>query len=300
MIDLVKDFRQSKDWSSYLSTLGWDTLTTKNGVLFYYKSAGLLKVGKVQRPFSLTADALAEIEAFCTEKKIQVLKIEPSDELQADLLTTSGYIQSTFNLAPPATSQIDLTLDEGVLWENLSKSAKYSVNRARREHARVEIFQCPSDDVLKDFYVLAQETSRAKNFHIQSFHDHLNKVAIFQDRSFLTLVYDKDNNLCGGKFYLGYGNRVWYLHGGTSHIGRKNKTGYVLVWESFLYFKRLGYHTLDFEGIMDSRFKSTQHWGGLTDFKEKFGGRDIRYPYPQMKVFNKLLGFISKAFGVSL
>lgn len=300
MTSLSKDIRQSTTWATYLASLGWDTFTSKNNVLLYYKSLGFMKVGKVQRPYTLSTGDIAELEAFCTTQKLQVLKIEPSVQSQLELLGSLGYSSTTFNLAPPSTSQIDLTLSEEVLWENLSKSAKYSINRARRESARVEIFQYPDDNVLKDFYGLAKETSKAKNFHIQSYHDLLNKVAMFQDKSFLSLVYDKDNNLCGGKFYLGFENRVWYLHGGTSFIGRKNKTGYALVWEVFLYFKQLGYQILDFEGIIDPRFDSTKHWGGLTDFKEKFGGQDVHFPLPQVKVFSKPLKLVSKIFKVDL
>lgn len=297
---MARDFRQSDNWSTYLATLGWNTFKTKNNVLLYHKSAGFLRVGKVQRPYSLDSSDVVEIEAFCKEHRIQVLKFELSNDQQADLLVKAGYDQTTFNLTPPSTSQINLTKDESTLWTNLSTSAKYSVNRARRENAYVKIHRCPNEQVLKDFYAVLKETASAKNFPIQGYDDLLNKVVAFQNDSYLAMVYDKDDNLCGGKFHIGFNDRVWYLHGGTSSLGRKNKTGYLLVWESFLYFKQLGYHMLDFEGILDSRFESTKHWGGLTDFKEKFGGNDIHYPYPRVKVFNKLLGFVSRVFGVSL
>jgi lipid II:glycine glycyltransferase (peptidoglycan interpeptide bridge formation enzyme) len=110
----------------------------------------------------------------------------------------------------------------------------------------------------------------------------------------LFLVYDKDKKLMGGKYFLGYNKNIWYMYGGTSNEGRRNKAGYNLVWESFLGLKRSGYDFLDFEGVDDDRFAFTQQWGGFSHFKEKFGGVKVEFPLPRIKYFSSILKHLSK------
>ncbi len=99
---------------------------------------------------------------------------------------------------------------------------------------------------------------------------------------------------------MGVNKTVWYFHGGTSNEARKNKTGYALVWHSILYLKEQGFEVLDLEGVDDSRFSTTNAWGGFSHFKEKFGGDTVQFPYPHIKYYNKLLKLATKIVPLEL
>ena len=132
-----------------------------------------------------------------------------------------------------------------------------------------------------------------------SWNDIKKRVDIFGDRSFLVLCFNKANEIVGGKLFLGYGETVWYIFGGTSSDARKkSKAGYELMWKSILYFKELGFDYLDLEGIYDPRFpKFLNSWGGFSHFKERFGGIKVEFPVPYVKYLNPMLKIISKLYG---
>ena len=67
------------------------------------------------------------------------------------------------------------------------------------------------------------------------------------------------------------------------------------MWEAILHLKDSGYDWLDLEGVDDDRFPAfTRDWGGFSYFKEKFGGKVVRYPMPQIKYLNPVLRILSK------
>jgi len=294
---IVQDIRQSKGWSEYLTFLGWNSVRTFNDINIEIRKVFFGGLVKIQRPKSISKNDLIEITEICKKNRALFIKLEPSLGQDLKILTDYGYVKSASPLLPPTTIFINLTNNEKALWNSVSHSGKYSVNRARREGTNVEFFQNPSEKVLKSFYDIHKQTGNKKGFYIENFEDIKKKVEIFKDESFVINVKDKEGAIMGANFYLGFDKNIWFMHGATSHEGRKSKAGYELVWKSFLYFKGLGYEILDLEGKDDKRFPNfTKGWGGFSHFKEKFGGREIIYPEPHIKYLNPLLS----KFGVGL
>jgi lipid II:glycine glycyltransferase (peptidoglycan interpeptide bridge formation enzyme) len=294
----ITDIRQSPNWEAYLKTLGWHGIRTSKGTLIEYIKSGLGKVAKIQRPFNLEEVELQEIDDICKKENMVFAKLEPSSHQDINLLLKRGYLVNNFPLIPPSTIYLDLTQTEKELLSDISGSAKYSMNRAKREGTKIEFFRNPSEEMLKKFHTIAIETGKKKSFYVQEFNDLKTKAKIFGDEAYLVFVYDRNNNLSSAKFYLGFNKTVWYIHGGTTELGRKNKAGYELMWESIKYFKNLGYTVFDLEGIEDPRFPVyTHNWAGLTHFKEKFGGKTVRFPHPHVKIYNFVLNKLSKIIG---
>ena len=144
-IDQVTDLsvRQSDQWAHYLKSLNWVSRRTKSGV-----NVALLKsifgvLTKIQRPKPLGTKELEEIEHLCKKNKAIFIKIEPGLHQDEKILKDKGYLSSNFPLSPPSTLIIDLEKPEKELWEDLSKSAKYSVRRAQREGNYLEYLKKP-------------------------------------------------------------------------------------------------------------------------------------------------------------
>lgn len=296
-MNYLLDLRQSESWAEYLKTVGWRSVRTSNNTNIEFRKFPLGSLVKIQRPKNLNKKELDEIEKICRENKALFTKIEPSLNQKISILKDNNFFKSNFPLLPPSTIFIDLTKPEKELWDSISRSGKYSINRAQRERAKVEFFQKPNDVKLREFSEIAQSTSKKKRFYFEGLKDLKKKVDIFKDQSYLSLVYNEDGDLSGGNFYLGFKKNVWFLHGGTSEIGRKSKDGYELYWKSFLYLKNKGYQTLDLEGKDDGRFPSfTKNWGGFSHFKEKFGGKPIEYPEPHVKLLHPTLKTLHKFY----
>jgi len=288
------DLRQSDNWADYLRFLGWNVLTTSSGVNFATMQSKFGNVVKVQRPTKLLEEDLEEIEEIALDLKAALIKVEPSLGQDLGVLRNGGYVRNKSPLCPSATIFIDLTKSEDVLEKALSRSCRYSIRRARREGVGVEFYRKPSGEVLEKFYELHKSTGKQKSFYIQSFKDISKKVEVFGDNAILGVV-SSDGGATGANLYLGFGEGVWYIHGGTTPEGRKNKNGYELYWQSILYLKSLGFKWLDLEGVDDKRFPNfTRNWGGLSHFKEKFGGVRVEFPPPYVKLLNPWLKRISK------
>lgn len=297
----VSDIRQSKEWAECLAMYGWKSFRTSKNINIEVLKLGIGGFVKIQKPPALDQQDLVEIERICLENKALFVKIEPGLDQGMGLLKENTYVPSIFILTPTKTIRINLEKDEKQLWNDISHSGKYSINRAKREGCQVKFFENPSNEKLKEFYEVHKETGKKKDFEVRSFLDLKKRTEAFGNNSHLVMVYDKNNVLCGGKFYLGFNKNVWYVYGGTSGKGRKNKTGYLLLWESILHLRKLGYELLDLDGIYDSRFPRFLHaWGGFSHFKEKFGGDVIEFPVPHVKYFNPFLKTISKLSGVNI
>lgn len=288
------DLRQSAEWAKFLSSIGWTCQETALGSKLYMQLHAPLKVAKVQKSPFLTKQDVDEIEEICKKHNVLFLKIEPVNDQIVPYLVEQGFLPSQAYLTPPATLQIDLKKSQEELWKDLSHSAKYSIKRAEREKVRVEMKINPSEKDLKTFYDMERETSKKKKFIQQSFDLLLKKNELFGKHSYLSMAYNAQGELCSGKYYLGFNNHIWYFHGGTTEAGRKDKSGYKIVWEDINFFKNQGFESLDFEGIDDSRFPTTSAWGGFSHFKEKFGGIEVRYPFPYVKYYSRFLRLVSK------
>lgn len=291
-IPQIEDLRQSPKWAEYLAWLGWKPVVTSGGINIEILSTCIGRMVKIQRPGPLTKSDLDEIYKICTENKALFIKLEPSYYQDTDLLTEDGYVKSYSPLSPPSTMYIDLTLDQGLLWGNITKGGKYTI---RHSNSETVFYRNPPEDVLKQLHALFQETAKKQKFSIQSLDDLKKKAEIFGEECYVALSYDSEKNLTGGKFFLAYKENVWYLHAGTNELGRKSDAGHKMMWDSFLYFKNLGYTILDLDGIDDPRFPVfTKRWGGFSFFKEKFGGIVVRFPYSYVKYIHPFFRFMGR------
>lgn len=289
------DVRQSPQWSKFLETLGWKSFRTSRGINIQIRKSVFGALVKLQKPNPFNKSDLNEIENICREQKAMFIKIEPYLGQDIDLLTDAGFEISWFPMTPTATYFINLEKSEEELWNNISHSGKYSIHRAQREGAEVKIFRKPDLAIMEKFYKILRYTGRLQKIYVPPIKQIMNQARSFGDNGVLLMVYDKDGRLCGAKWHLIYGNNVLYISGGTSEFGRRDKSGYELVWKSILYFKSLGLKSFDFEGKDDKRFPSfTGRWGGFTHFKEKFGGEAVEFPYPHIKYLSTAMKFMHR------
>lgn len=293
---ISNDIRQSNEWGENMKMYGWDFVRTPGGINVGFLHSKIGSFVKIQRPRLLNEKDLEEIEDLCKKNRAFFIKIETSYGQNIEVLTKNAYVASANIMSPASTIYMDLELPEKNLWENISKGARYSIKRAQREGTSTKFYVHPDETVLKQFYELYKQTGIKKRYGIKSFDDIVKRTRTFGDRSYLVCVYDKEGELVGAKYYLGYKENVWYVFGGTSDKGRiKNKAGYELMWQSILYLKNEGYKILDLDGIFDERFPTyLDWWGGFSHFKERFGGQVVKFPVPYVKYLHPLMKLMSK------
>jgi lipid II:glycine glycyltransferase (peptidoglycan interpeptide bridge formation enzyme) len=294
-----ENIRQSPPWQEFMKALGWHIFVTPSKVaVFVFKTPfNVLNFGKIQKPKLLSKESLNEIDDVCVENKCSFVKIEPNFGQDVSVFDGTGFDESGNPLSPATTSIIDLCLSKEELWGNLSKSGKYGVNRAKREKTRVDFYQEPSNEKIDILYKMHHRTAKRNNFHARNVKDLYKRRDTFKKDCHLSLAFDGDGNICGGKMFQVYKGMVLFTYGGTSDLGRRNRSGFMLMWESLLYLKEKGYKFLDLEGMYDKRFpKHYSGWEGFSEFKEKFGVQVVKFPKPRNKFYSKFWETVDKTF----
>jgi len=295
VISKTRDVRQSPQWSNFLETLGWKSFRTSKGINIQIRKSVFGALVKIQKPNPFDKDDLNEIENICQKQKATFIKIEPYFGQDIDLLKDAGFEISWFPMTPTATYFINLEKSEEELWNNISHSGKYSIHRAQREGADVKVFRKPDSEITQKFYEILRYTGKMQGIYVPPLKQIMSQTKAFDNNGVLLMVYNKDGQLCGAKWHLMYGDSALYISGGTSELGRKDRSGYELVWRSLLYFKSLGIKSFDFEGKNDDRFPSfTKRWGGFSHFKEKFGGSAVEFPHPHIKYLSPVIKFLHR------
>lgn len=297
----LQDLKQSPMWGKYLHAMGWTIHVTSRGIQLMLMPTIIGGLVKIQHPTVVTKEDLIEIEKFCRDHKALFIKLEPYVAQDMAIFNNAGFVASRSPQCVPSTMYLDLTLSEAQMWEKISHSGKYSINRSRREGDKVVFYRHPTEEILRPYYEMCVDTGKLKKFYVQPYRELKIRVGIFGEHAVLGIVYDKEGNMASGKFYLGDKDLTLYVTGGTSRVGRSEKGGYLLMWESMLYLKTLGYKILDLEGVSDPRYPIfTKDWGGFTHFKEHFGGEIVRFPTPQIKYLNPFFRFMSRFNGFGL
>lgn len=282
------DLRQSPTWSNYLKSLGWKTHKLSDDTQLFFRSFGIFgKTCKLQRPNKININ---EISNFCTENNVLFIKIEPSKNTNIVKLENYGFKPSKFPLLPPSTALVELKTPLEQLKSNLGSNVRYSIRKAKRDTVKVGFFQQPSEKQLNIFWGILKSSAKQNNISPPSLKKLRSLVKNFENKSYLLLAKNKGGQYTGGNFYVGYKNTVWYLFGGINKLGRKDTSGYELMWESIKKLKSSGYEFLDLGGIQDKRFpKHTKNWVGFSKFKNKFASQKIQFPKPYIKVYCKIL-----------
>lgn len=279
----MSDLRQSKKWISYLKTLGWDAEKIGGFYLLYVRILGF-SFAKVQR-VNISDEELKGILNFCKKIKCIYLVIEPEKDQDIKTLKKFGFSNKQKFFLPTKTLLLDLKKPEYKLFENISRSGKYSIKRAEREEVKINFVTGYEEKVFADLEKVLKESNQRNKIKIYTVEDLKIKAEIFGKEMHVVTAHDQNDILCGAAMFLGCNDKVWYLQGGTTEFGRKTKAGYLMFWKAILELQKLGYRTFDFDGLYDSRFsKETKEWKGFSTFKKKFGGTEIIYPRPYQKI----------------
>lgn len=185
---------------------------------------------------------------------------------------------------------LDLSLNEEELLAQMKPKGRYNINIARKHGINIVKSDCefePGHEADIDiFFELIQKTAERDEFgiHPKSFYKNLLGILGPQKMASLFLAYASDTSGANGgakKPVAGliavyYKDIATYYFGASDHAYRNLMAPYLLQWEAIKDAKMQGYKKYDFLGIAPPG--ADKHpWAGLSEFKKKFGGREISY-----------------------
>jgi lipid II:glycine glycyltransferase (peptidoglycan interpeptide bridge formation enzyme) len=265
------DIRQSKNYASYLTFLGWKVEKIE-GINYFVKTLPLIgSVLKVQRPKRID---FKQIKALSKKYRAFHIILEPKlstniGSADHNLIIAHGYKLSQSPYLPSKTLCLDLTRPI-----NLEKETRRAIRIGDR--AKIKEYSSPTE--IKTFREAWKNSVKFRRF-VPSVAQLVNLRKCFPNNYSIFLASHNDvSSIIGGAIFTKSSHSVgYYWQAFTNSQGRSSLSQYSLLYHGILWAKRMGCKVFDFEGIYDPRFPN-KSWQGFTHFKKSFGGYEVEYP----------------------
>lgn len=226
-----------------------------------------------------------DLQRLSKNEKAIFSRIEPKEDfakfLHSENLKKFRLKKSKKSFCQEHTLLLDLTQDEAALRAGMHEKGRYNIGLAQRNRVTVQRF----DDLkamgapfaFNEFYKLLEKTAEAQNFrpNPKSYYETL--LEFLGPKKMASLfVAQYEGRIIGGLIIIWYNNTATYYYGASSHEDRAFMAPYLLHWEAIREAKKRGFHYYDFFGIAPPDEKN-HPLQGVTEFKKKFGGTEVRY-----------------------
>jgi lipid II:glycine glycyltransferase (peptidoglycan interpeptide bridge formation enzyme) len=163
------------------------------------------------------------------------------------------------------TRIVDLALAEDALWSDLRASARWSVNKARRNGYTVTDEGEAGLDAFGELYL---ETARRVGFEANAAFRETYRAFARRDLGRLLIARDADGAPAATLMLLDCGDRVIERYGASSAAGAAGRANYLVKWEAMRTSRDRGMRRYDMWGTEGA---------GLAEFKASFGGYERTY-----------------------
>ncbi len=211
-----------------------------------------------------------------------------TDDFASVVRPISNRLAKTASLQPRAEWMLDIGPDENDLWMAFHKHARYNIRLAERARAETTVYK-PAEAPLDDFFGLMQTTGGRDSFGIfdKSYYESY-LSAMSEDEGFM-VVCRIDGVPVAAALFVTYDGQAHYVFAGSSDDYRKIAPAYTVIWTALQEARRRGCTLFNFGGIVDD--VKGHDLAGVTAFKRRFGGYELRHPNPTDIVVKPLLYF---------
>ncbi len=271
-----RDYRQCGEYNDFFKTQGWVVEKIGNTFILIRHLPLVGAVIKIQR--GDPEISLQKIDEVAKRHRAFLVKLEPNLETNDPRapsvlrnLKNFGCEESSWALCPTRTIHIDLRPDLDEILAQTKKDVRRYLKKNQGKN-----FEFRRDKGLEEFYPLLQKAGEAKGYHVPKVEELKLRWGAFGSDLKLLLGY-KEGKLLGGSLTLCRGETAAGIYMATSKEGLTEHFPYSLMWESIKLSKQAGCELLDLDGIYDPRYQTHKAWKGLTQFKKKFGGREVEF-----------------------
>ena len=226
---------------------------------------------KAVRAFFEAVRTIAKREGAHTVK-IEPEVLEQQKDVKA-LLGEIGFRKARYDLNQKTTLVVDLSLSEEELLGRMKGKTRYNVRLAARKG--VEVVEPDFEEAWETFYGFMKDTADRAGYPIRRsqeyLHDNMREMHE-ADRGNLFFAMQEGTPLAGIYVYT-FGNKCWYIHGGSSNEKRNLMPNYLLQWEAMRWAKNRGLTYYDMVGVpRPGNLNEGDSMWGVYRFKVGFGG----------------------------
>lgn len=224
--------------------------------------------------------------------------IEKGDKVFEDIIKELGYkqkknIKSTRKIIQPKIiSRITLTgKTEEELLNSFSQKHRYNVRLAKRKG--ITLRDGTREDLPK-FYEIMKVTETRDEFYVRPL-SYFEKIWDAMSPNHIRLIFaEYEGEPISAVLPVKYGNKVWYLYGGSTNKHRNLMPNYLLQFEMMKWGIESGCDIYDFRGV--SGIVSEDHpQHGIYIFKKGFNGDIIELVDEMYVVYNP---FVNTLFNI--
>ena len=290
-------FHQSFYWAKFKQADGWDTykigiFDAKNKLIggtvifqfhFHSTETNFLYIPEgpildyeneeeLNKQWKVLEIAIHSIADVGTKAKTTHIRIEP--RLNAcPKWFLSKFTKAPLNLQPKYTQTVDLKPSESEILAQMKQKGRYNIRLAEKKGVKITKIENIQRKDRQEFYKIYKQTFERNKFEgkQKDLFEHL--MTACKPISSLFFAEHEDKRIATAYVFY-YGDRATYLYGASSNENRELMAPYLLHWEIMRDAKKKSYKTYDFWGIAPKKSKE-HNWQGLTNFKKKFGGKEV-------------------------
>ncbi len=187
------------------------------------------------------------------------------------------FAQNSAMFQPRLEWVLSLDGSEDEILSGMHKNTRYSIRIAEKNNVQSEIIKEDLDKHFEIFYELMQKTAKRNGFslHVKDYYKTVFESINKNRNGFLILSKIKEKVVVAELFVICC-DTVTYLFAGSSDEERGACPTYSAQWTAIRYAKSLGLNYYSFGGIAEEGDRKSG-WHGLTSFKRKFGGMEVRH-----------------------
>lgn len=247
------------------------------GYCWLWVPYGPLIIPHTSHPASIFND----IAHIAKEERAIFARIEPPlgwPEENINKLSQKWRIKKTKRRYTPGHSLVlDLQKDEQALLAEMKPKGRYNIGIAKKHGVTVEPWRGDSEG-FDAFYEIMKKTGERDEFGIHPEFFYKTLLESFGAASELLIAREPNHNkIIAGIIIIFYKNTATYYYGASDSAYRNLMAPYLLQWEAIMEAKKRGMKQYDFLGISPPGEK-THSLSGVSEFKKKFGGREVSYP----------------------
>ncbi len=238
-----------------------------------------------------------ELHRVARKHHVQYLIVQPpdNDTVFARELPGWGFQLSPVEIAPTATTQIDLTPDIDQISARMNRKTRGQIRRALSKGLTR---RGGTERDLSTFYRLLLATSQRQGFSPFSQDYYSDMWRLLHPRGFIKLfLVEYEGETISAQLVIAFGDTVWGKAKGWSGDYAKFGPAYLTDWTIIEWAKANGYRYYDMEGIgrdiargiLEENLRPSEVKHGSSFYKLRFGGQVVLFPEAYGFAYNPLL-----------
>ncbi len=218
------------------------------------------------------------LQAKSTSERVVALRIAPlllSTTKNDKLFKQLGFRLAPLHVHAERTWLLDITATENYLFNNMRKTTRHAINKAKG--AGINIETVAGDSAGDRFWPLSEQTRNRHSF-IPWSRDLIElQLKLFSDRDRIFSVFAQyQGSDVAAAICPIYGKTAFYYHGASLRLPSSVPAAQLVQWGAIKEAKRRGLLYYNFWGIAPDN-KPKHPFTGITTFKTGFGGQALDY-----------------------